>query len=288
MARDARLWKRNLFVIPGGLLAVYSGLFLADMLLLRPGTGPCQDPHRILYHGLCYNVLPWLAALLLVGLVLVAVGAFAFRGRPEDLAGRLEHGTPTHFALALLVSFVVVPLVAAGLAMYFEAAQGNTFVTAFRGASFRTDFLLGGVALVGACLLVPFAFLLMAQRRLRLDFLNAAEEGAEAEPFPGERPPGSPLEDDTFPEEEWPESRAAEHAMAAAAPVVRAAPGCKATLGNGQPCGADVGPGGLYCVRHACQGTTASGAACRNPAIAGTTRCRAHTQQAAAAPAGNP
>ncbi|MEA3191024.1 MAG: hypothetical protein QOD77_1606 [Thermoplasmata archaeon] len=286
MARDARLWKRNLFVIPGGLLATYSGLFLLDLLLLRPSTGPCQDPHRILYHGLCYNVLPWLAALLLVGLVLVAIGAFAFRGRPQTLAGHLEHGTPVHFALALLVSFAVVPILAAGIAMYFQSAQGNVFVTGFRGSSFRTDFLLGIVAVVGICLLLPFALLLASQRRLRLDFLAAAEAGEAPETFPGE--PGG---DDGYKEEPWPESRAAEHAAlaaatptpagAAAAPVVKQAGGCKYMLGTGSHCGAEVGPGGLYCLRHACQGQTASGAACRNPALAGTSRCRAHT-------AGNP
>jgi hypothetical protein len=62
----------------------------------------------------------------------------------------------------------------------------------------------------------------------------------------------------------------------ARAPIVQQSAGCRAMKPTGQECGNPVGPGGRYCLKHACQGRTASGAPCRNPAMEGSTRCRAH------------
>ncbi|MCA1819887.1 MAG: hypothetical protein LC620_07570, partial [Halobacteriales archaeon] len=58
---------------------------------------------------------------------------------------------------------------------------------------------------------------------------------------------------------------------------VAVAAGCRAILPNGAECGKAVGPAGRYCLSHACQGRTASGAPCRNPAMEGGTRCPAHS-----------
>lgn len=333
MARDPKLWKRNAFVLPGGLLTLYAVAGLLYVAAYRTPSSTCVVAHRFLVGGHCYSAYPFLAALLILGLVLIVVGVYVFRGRPTELPGHLHPGTPTHFVLALLASLVVVPTLVWIILAYVEASQNlRPFSTVLSGYPFQTKFLFLMVAVAGLLALVPFLGLYLAQARLRRTFLTQVDEVAaqEAEaPFPGEpapRPgdsaPFAPPPEEFVDESLWPESRATEAPApppgpapsapaassassagpwvpppapakvtapvtgatkvqprapaAATAPVVAVAGGCRAILPTGMECGKTVGPGGRYCLSHACQGRTASGAPCKNPAMEGASHCPAH------------
>jgi hypothetical protein len=341
VARDPKLWKRNALAIPGGLLVVYAVAGLVYVLAYRTPTPACAVAHRFLVQSHCYSAYPFLAAILLLGLALMAVGLIVFRGRVRDLPGHLHSGTPTHFTIAFLASLVVVPASVWLVLYYVENSQGlSAFVTTVGENHYETKALFLLVAMAALFALAPFLGLYLAQGRLRRTFLRRVEEVAaqEADPFPGEEAK-TPDDGLTVPPEEfmdesaWPDARPEEKPAApplgvpapaapeardvpplatdvrpqpappvtwppaaathvppyltpppakqptqAAAPVVAVASGCRAVLPNGAECGKIVGPGGRYCVSHACQAKTASGSACRNPAMEGATRCPAHSQ----------
>jgi len=328
MARDPKLWKRNAFVLPGGLLTLYALAGLLYVGAYRSGGGTCVVAHRFLVGGHCYSAYPFLAAILILGLVLVVVGLYVFRGRPAELPGHLHPGTPTHFVLALLASLVLVPFFVWIILAYVEASQNlRPFSTVLAGYPFQTKFLFLLVAVAALLAFVPFLGLYLAQARLRRTFLHQVDEVASQEaeaPFPGEpapRPgdsePFAPPPEEFVDESLWPESRALEAPPAAAAtapaataaagawvpppapakvtapvtgatkvqprapaaakaPVVAVSGGCRAILPTGMECGKTVGPGGRYCISHACQGRTASGAPCKNPAMESASHCPAH------------
>jgi hypothetical protein len=315
VARDPKLWKRNLFVLPGGLLTFYAVAGLFYVMAYRVPTPACAVSYRFLIAGLCYSAYPFLAALLIVGLTLVTVGLVVFRGKPMELPGYLHSGTPTHFFLALLASFMAVPLVVWMILAYVEASQGITpFITIAFDHPFQTKFLFLLMTLAGVFAFVPFLSLYLAQGWMRRVFLREVEEVAgeeESTPFPGEAglraqaPAASPPPEEFVDEALWPDSRDAEAAKpwsppegakagaspagapasgpaqkvaekAAAAPVIAVADSCRAILATGQECGRPVGPGGRYCLSHACQARTAADAPCRNAAMEGSTRCAAH------------
>jgi hypothetical protein len=211
MTRDRNLLKRDLMVIPGALLAVYGLVGLLYVLFWRDETGPCVATYRLLVGGACYNVLPLLLLVLLVGLALLLIGTLVFRGRVETLEGHLHAGTPTHVFLAFLLSLVVIPGVAALAMRYLERAQGTLYATTLAGTPVKTVALFAALAVVGFLVLLPYAILLGRQVARRRRFL--AEARRIAPPVPGEeRPrggstpppaPGAPLTD----EGDWPESR---------------------------------------------------------------------------------
>jgi len=334
MARDARIRLRNLLVLPGGLLTLYAVIGLAIVALRAPAP-PCNAGYRFLVGGACYSAYPFLGILLILGVALVVVGLLMFRGKPDELTGHLHAGTPTHFALAVLASLVVVPVLAWLVLAYVEASQGlHPFTTVVHGSRFQTKFLFELAAVAGVLMLLPFLGLYLAQANLRRRFLREVEAVADEEsapaPFPGEAhaaDPAAPPPEEFVDEAQWPAGRPNEasptvatasappmptavvlpppstqapvaaspaspfHAALAdvpqapsrreppkpaAAPMVAVAPGCRAVLPNGEVCGLPVGPGGRYCLRHACQALTAAGAPCKNAATEGSTRCPAH------------
>ncbi len=359
MARDSRLLKRNLLVVPGGLLAALATIGLLYFLAVRKSGAPCAKYTQVLMSGTCYTMTGWLAGALLVGLILIAVGLVVFRGKPAALVDHLNHGTPVHVGLAFLGSLVAIPLLAYIIVAYLERARNTHYVLSLPGsgtppAVITLSAVLGIFLLIGLMAFIPYLLLYLAQGQLRRRFLKAAESYEEPEAFPGEpaaaaqtaegapwQPSATGLAADQPPPEEfvdealWPASRdgpeveaapanspdvsdedlkawdiatleaddaAATTTLAAApaaaarpvpptvaralprpgakvqpAPIVRAAPGCRAMTGSGAECGEAVGPGGRYCLRHACQGRTASGTPCRNPALEGGSRCRAHS-----------
>lgn len=226
MARDPKLWKRNLLTLPGGILTLYALAGLLYVAFYRTG-GSCPDDFRFLVGGLCYSAYPFLSALLILGLILVTVGLVVFRGRPADLPGHLHSGTPTHFVLALLVSLVVVPALVWLVLYYVETSQDlRPFMTEAGGYPFQTKFLFLLVVLGAFFALVPFLGLYLSQGRLRRNFLREVEQVAAMEPeapFPGESgiaPLSDPL---AVPPEEfvdeslWPASRGEEPLDAEAA-----------------------------------------------------------------------
>lgn len=343
MARDPKLRKRNSLVIPGGLLVLYALAGLVYVWAFKDKSPHCPEVQQFLVAEHCYRSTPFLGGFLLLGLILLVVGLWVFRGKPAELPGYLHSGTPTHFVLALMASLAVIPALLWWILAYVEASQGlPPFMTTVNNSPFQTKtlyLLLAGGAFIA---FLPFLGLYLAQGRLRRNFLREVEEAAahETDPFPGEEPAKTPSEPTTVPPEEfvdeslWPASRAAEtkapdappagsptdaapegwspppaaakpapaapaprpapataastpaflnpaaaakpSAAAAAAPVVFVATGCRAILPTGTECGKAVGPGGRYCVSHACQGKTASGSPCKNPAMEGATKCPAH------------
>lgn len=205
MARDSNLAKRDLFVIPGGLLGTFGLLGLLYVLFVRSESGVCQSSYRFLVSGACYNVLPLFLVILLLGLALFLVGILVFRGNATGLESHLHAGTPTHFFLALLLSLAVVPAVVALILRYVEQANNTLFVTALGATSIKTVALLGVLAVVGTLMLVPYAILLGRQAARRRRFLAEARRVSPS-------PPGAPVpepqpETPVVDEADWPESR---------------------------------------------------------------------------------
>lgn len=208
MARDTNIAKRDALVLPGGLLGFYGGLGLV-LMVLRGKTGACGDGMRILYHGACYSLLWPCILAVVVGAVLVGLGVFLFSGEPEGLAGQLHPGTPTHFFLALLVSFVAVPLLGAGIAAVGQGRLGTTFTVGSGDLQVKTTFLLEVLALVGSLMLAPFLVLLLRDGARRRAVLREAEAMADEPRFPGEpeeTAPATPPEE-FVDESAWPEGR---------------------------------------------------------------------------------
>jgi hypothetical protein len=209
MGRDANITKRNALVIPGGLLAFYGLLGLVFVKAVRRADGPCQDALKALYHGACYNILWPLVVVLVLGLILVGLGVFLFRGAPEGLAGQLNPGTPTYVVLALLASLVAVPLLAAGILSVAQGSLGTTYVTTVGDLPFKDTFLLEAAAFIGIMMLAPFLFLLLRDSARRRRVLREAEDMAASSRFPGEpKVAPAPAPPEEFVDEgAWPESR---------------------------------------------------------------------------------
>jgi hypothetical protein len=202
VGRDATIAKRNALAIPGALLGFYGGLGLV-LLVLRGSGGSCGDGLRILYHGACYSLL-WPCLLAIVaGAVLVGLAVYLFAGEPEGLAGRLHPGTPTHVALALLASLVVVPLLAAGIAAVGQGRLGTTFTLGSGDVQVKTTFVLELMALVGILMLTPFLILLLRDGARRRSVLREAEAMADEPVYPGETaqaPPEEFVDDGAWPD----------------------------------------------------------------------------------------
>jgi hypothetical protein len=159
MHKDGNLRKRNALVIPGGLLALYGFLGMAYVALVRGDTGTCDDAALVVFAGACRSAYILLAIPLVLGLALVATGAMAFRNLSSCRAG---HGSWTHFGVAALVSFVVVPLVALFIA---PSVLGANATLPFGGGTIRVSSVLAGLAGVGLVMSVPFILLYAAQGR---------------------------------------------------------------------------------------------------------------------------
>ncbi|MEA3202621.1 MAG: hypothetical protein QOI63_287 [Thermoplasmata archaeon] len=208
MGRDANITKRDALVLPGGLLAFYGALGLL-LLMVRGGGGACADGMRVMYHGACYSLVWPLVLMLLAGAVLVALGAFLFRGEPEGLAGQLHPGTPTHFVLALLVSFVAIPLLGAGVAAIAQGRLGQELTVGSGDVQVKTTFALELAALVGLLMLAPFLGLLLMGTARRRRVLREAEAMAEEPTFPGEPADAAPAAppEEYVDDAAWPEAR---------------------------------------------------------------------------------
>ncbi len=213
MMRDRNLLRRDLLAIPGGLLAAYGLVGLLYALFWRSDEGPCVDSYRLLVSGACYNILPLLITVFLLGLTLLLVGILVFRGRVERLEGHLHSGTPTHFFLAFLVSMAAIPGIAALILRYVERSNGLLFTTSIGGTLVKTVALFVTLALAGALMLLPYAILLGRQAARRRRFLSEARRVVPA--VPGEtraRGRAAVADDDEEPssvpdEADWPESR---------------------------------------------------------------------------------
>ena len=205
MTRDSNVLKRDLFVIPGGLLSLYGFLGLLYVLFWRSEETPCSDSYRFLLSGACYNVLPLLVVLLLVGLALLLVGILVFRGRVERLEGLLHAGTPTHFGLAFLISLAVVPGLAALAMRGLERSSTQVFATMVGDTPVKTVAILAAIAVLGLLMLVPYSVLLLSQVNRRRRFLHEARRVVPS--APGEASGDLEDEEPAPAYAEWPEAR---------------------------------------------------------------------------------
>ena len=214
MGRDARISRRNALLIPGWLLIVYSLAAITYAEGIRARSDFCADGGYVLINGLCYTVWKLVLPLLLIGIGLAIGGALGFKGAPERLEQRLHHGSPTHVLLAVLISFLVVPILALGVQFYRQSANGITYQVELLGVAFEHVFLLEVAILIAALILLPFAIALVGDMRRRQDFLDAAaqpqeqilqERGSDD----GHREPDEAFEEDET--EDWPDSRSEEN-----------------------------------------------------------------------------
>jgi len=185
MHRDAHLVARNAFVLPGGLLAFYGLLGVAATVFTELRSSACAAPGQVYVGGLCWNLLPWAVAVFLLGAALVAFGLVLHRGRPSSFHAMLLPGTGVHFALALLGSFVIVPLLA-GLVRYLQAGAPGTVPAMSRigGTEIAQWKLLVLLSVVGLLMFVPTLALYLRQLAVRRAFLEAVgteDVAAEAE-----------------------------------------------------------------------------------------------------------
>lgn len=209
MARDARLRRRNALVIPGWLLIVYSVATIAYAEALRPRSDFCADGSFVLIDGLCYTVWKLVLPLLLIGIALAIGGAIGFKGQPRRLEQRLHHGSPSHVLLALLISFLVVPLLGLIVQHYRQAVNDIVYQVELLGIAYEHIFLLELAALIAFLILLPYVIALIGDVRRRHDFLAAAaslDQSDEPEPEPVEEE----REPEAFEEEEWPDDRDAD------------------------------------------------------------------------------
>ncbi len=271
MARDSRIRMRNGLVIPGVLLVFYGVLAIVYAEVFRARSDFCADSNRILIAGLCYSVRNLIIPLVVIGFALILTGALAFKSKPDSLEGHLHHGTPTHVALAVLVSWVG----ASGITLIVQLIRqggGKPFELTVLGARYQHTFLLELLLLVGLLALVPFLGLYISNHRRRRAFLEAAAaigDGSDALPhepafdYADTAKAAEVQASNMVPDDEWPEGRDAklDLATAPAATVV----GCLAR-DLGRSCTQPVREGARFCATHGCQGETKDGRPCRNQA----------------------
>ncbi|MES2154274.1 MAG: hypothetical protein V4510_03985 [bacterium] len=319
MARDPQLLKRNLLVLPGGLLAFFATLGLVYFLAVRPRGGlPCAKYTQVLYHGSCYTTTGFLVGMLLVGLILVAVGLVVFRSKPKVLVDHLYHGTPSHFGLALLAAFAAIPFLAYVIVLYLERALETTYVMNVPGTSgdgaptITLHVVLGCILLAALVALVPYCLLMVAQGQLRRRFLREAETYEEPEAaFPGEpaeapadlgwqeQPPAAAPPPEEFVDEAmWPGSRDSPEVEAAPVegmqtgetattedaawtppPVVPGPPPVVMPVAVRKPTGPTVRPAPIVPQAPGCRAMRANGMECGEPVGPGGRYCLRHACQ---------
>lgn len=220
MARDKALVRRNLLAIPGAILTFYTLVGLVYVLAYRGDDGICRANDLFLVAGKCYHILPFLVGGLIVGIALLAAAAAWFRAHPEFAVDRLRPGTPTHAAIAILASLVVVLGVFAAVMAYLEGLQGTEFTTRWAGVRFKTRFLLlmgAGIALFA---LGSLGAALGAESVRRHAFIRAAREEEDSTPLG--LPPAEPQDrhppEEFVDEAQWPKERDGESPKPAEAP----------------------------------------------------------------------
>jgi hypothetical protein len=208
MHKDPNLRKRNALAIPGGLLVFYSLVGMLYVVGARGNGGTCEDAALVVFAGDCRPALLVLAIPFILGLALLLIGLLVFRNKATCRHG---HGSGTHFTLALLISFVVLPGLGALLA---EPLLGENPVIVNGGIRYGVVNLLllaTGAGLLG---LLPFVGLYVGQAVANpcckdkgcfapcfCDEPEATAEAAEAQPEAwATQPPAEP----------WPAESAAE------------------------------------------------------------------------------
>lgn len=172
MARSKNIARRNMLVIPGTLLLLYSLAGLVYYYGIREDGGECDLASKIMMGEVCYNAWKLLVPFLVLGIALLMTGMIAYPPiRATSGVDKLHAGTWIHVWLWLLGSLFVVPLVAGVVALtYHEDA-----VTVMDGVEYSTGRLFELVAIVGLLIFVPFAALFIRYNRL-IPELEAGEK----------------------------------------------------------------------------------------------------------------
>lgn len=201
MPHDPHLVKRNLLVIPGGLLAFYSLVVILYAEGIRSASATdCAAAGQVMVQGVCYVAWKWALALAALGAVLVALGLTAVPRRPATVEGILYPGTGIHFTGWLLGSWVGATLAALLVYGSSQRADDVVYTLTIRGTDYQFVLLLEMLLAVTLLAFVPFMGLALHQRRMRRRLMRLLEEEApaaapEAEGEPLGAVQGAPLRD---------------------------------------------------------------------------------------------
>ncbi len=210
MPSDNPVAKRNALVIPGGLVLCYCVLAILYAELVRSDDTLCHDGGQVLIRNVCYNVWKLMLPLILIASGVLLGGALGFRTRRTGPTAGLYHGSGSHFTLALLASFVAVPLLGLVAQILRERSLGTVFVIHAYGIAFQHTFLLAVAILIGAAAFLPYLALYIHQDRRRRRFLDVAQLPRAETVLRVQEPPAdegdgmwAPLEEEWDGEEPW-------------------------------------------------------------------------------------
>lgn len=160
MHRDPTLRKRNALVIPGVLLVLVSLVGILYAQMLRSDRVTCDDGTLVFVLDACRSAALLLAIPLVIGIVLIALGAFMRR----QGTCHLGHGTTATTILAVLVAAMVLPALAS-LALMAMEDPDSPYVLTSGDVDYGLPRLLGGAAILGFLLLLPYLVLYIATAR---------------------------------------------------------------------------------------------------------------------------
>lgn len=210
MPSDNPVAKRNALVIPAGLVLFYCVLAILYAELIRSDNTLCHDGGKILIRDVCYNVWKLVLPLVLISLGVLLAGLLGFRTRRTGVTAELYHGSGSHFVMAMLASFVAVPLLGLIIQLFRENSLQTTFVIDAYGVQFGHIFLLAIATFVGATGFLPFLALYLHQDRRRRRFLEVAElptsetvRRQTESPADKETDMWLPLEEEVWSEDQW-------------------------------------------------------------------------------------
>ncbi len=183
--------RRDLVVIPGALVAVYSLVSLFYIAFVRSAEG-CAGPGWFLISGTCYRAWPLLTALAILGAGTVVAGLMLFP--PNQLRVGLERlmpGSVARFGLVFMASIPSLGLVGYIVQSYRSISLDTTFIVTISGTPYNQASLLLLATLVGVGALIPYVGLYVSHGR-RIASFDPQEE-ARVAGYPREVPPGAPV-----------------------------------------------------------------------------------------------
>ncbi len=174
MVRDSRLYARNSMAIPGGLIVFYSLVLIIVYAGFRTSdTTLCGDYSRVMLGQTCYSVYLVFGIPLVIGIILTMLGLLLFKGMPETPEAYLYHGTGSHFLLALIISLMILPLIAAAAQLMADVRRGTSSVIYLSGYELNVADVLVLVAIIGALMFIPFMFLYLRQAAMVRHFMRS-------------------------------------------------------------------------------------------------------------------
>ena len=160
MHRDPTLVKRNALVIPGVLLVLLALAGIVYAQFVRPDTVECEDGTQVVLLGACRSAALLLAVPLVIGLVLIILGARLRSGA----SCHLGHGTGAAVGLSILLALFLLPLIAA-MGLYLTQDPDAPYVITYNELEYGQADILFGAAAVGFLVMVPYLILYLGTSR---------------------------------------------------------------------------------------------------------------------------